>query len=456
MTDLVIRGGTVVTPDGASRADIALADGVIDAIGPDLGGAREEIDARGLTIFPGLIDVHLHFNEPGRTEWEGAATGSRALAAGGGTLFFDMPLNSTPCTVTARDVEIKRHALEAASVTDFALWGGLVPGSVDAMAEMAEAGVIGFKAFMCNSGLPEFARADDGTLFDGMREAARLNLPVAVHAESEELTACFAQRMKGRSARDFCCARPIVAELDAIQRALLFAEETGAHLHIVHISSGRGVAMAAAAQARGVNVSIETCAHYLFFTDEDMERLGTVAKCAPPLRVASEQQRLWSELVSGHVDIVASDHSPTVPEMKAGDFVSAWGGIAGVQSTLAVLLDGGHHERLLPLERIAALVAGTPAERFGIAGKGTIAEGVDADLAFVDVGESFTLEERDLHQRHKMTPYLGRTLRGRVKRTIRRGETIFQDGRITATSKGRYVRPRAGGSDPMIRIDSRP
>jgi allantoinase len=441
MTDLVIRGGTIVTPYGTSRTDLAIADGVIDAIAPDPSGAREEIDAHGLTIFPGLIDVHLHFNEPGRTEWEGAATGSRALAAGGGTLFFDMPLNSTPCTVTGRDVDIKRRALEAASVTDFALWGGLVPASVGAMADMADAGVIGFKAFMCNSGLPEFPRADDGTLYEGMREAARLKLPVAVHAESEELTSCFAQRMKGRSARDFCCARPVVAELDAIQRALLFAEETGARLHIVHISSGRGVAMAAAAQARGVDVSIETCPHYLFFTDEDMERLGTVAKCAPPLRPASEQARLWSELMRGHVDIVGSDHSPTVPDMKAGDFVSAWGGIAGAQSTLAVLLERGHHERLLPLERIAALVAGTPAERFRIAGKGTIAEGSDADLTLVDVGESFTLEERDLHQRHKMTPYLGRTFRGRVKRTIRRGETIFHEGRITAASKGRFVRP---------------
>jgi len=449
MTELVIRGGTIVTPDGTARADIAIADGVIDAIGPGLEGGRDEIDARGLTIFPGLIDVHLHFNEPGRTEWEGAATGSRALAAGGGTLFFDMPLNSTPCTLTAHDVEIKRRALEASSVTDFALWGGLTPGSIGALAEMAAAGVVGFKAFMCNSGLPEFARADDGTLYEGMREAARLKLPVAVHAESEELTWSLAQRMTGRGARDFCRARPPVAELDAIQRALLFAEETGARLHIVHISSGRGVAMAAAAKSRGVDVSIETCAHYLFFTDDDMEELGTVAKCAPPLRTYEEQQRLWSELMSGHVDIVASDHSPTVPEMKAGDFVSAWGGIAGVQSTLAVLLDRGYHGRLLRFEQIAALVAGTPAERFRIGGKGTIAEGMDADLAIVDVGESFTLEERDLHQRHRLTPYLGRTFRGRVRRTIRRGETIFNGGNIIARTRGKAVRP-------LTRIDSRP
>jgi allantoinase len=441
VTDLLIRDGTVVTADGAREADVAVENGVITAVGRQMGRAGEEIDARGLVLLPGTIDVHLHFNEPGRTEWEGAATGSRALAAGGGTLFFDMPLNSTPCTVTARDVDLKRSALEAASITDFALWGGLVPGSIDSMEEMAAAGVVGFKAFMSNSGLPEFPRADDATLFEGMREAARLHLPVAVHAESEELTSTLARRMTGRGVRDFLHSRPVVAELDAIQRALLFAEETGAPLHIVHISSGRGVAIAAAAQARGVDVSIETCAHYLFFTEEDMERLGAVAKCAPPIRTGDEQERLWTELLHGRVDIVASDHSPSEPRLKEGDFISAWGGIAGVQSTLAVLLDRGHHQRQLPLERVASLLAATPARRFRIAGKGQLAAGFDADIVLVDLDEPFTLDATDLQQRHKSSPYVGHTFRGRVKRTIRRGDTIFFDGRIIGDSRGRFVRP---------------
>jgi allantoinase len=436
----VIRGGRVVTVDGVRDADVAIEDGVIVSVGDGVRGG-EEIDARGLHVLPGVIDVHLHFNEPGRTEWEGAATGSRAFAAGGGTLYFDMPLNSTPCTLTARDVELKRLALEAASITDFGLWGGLVPGSIPAMAEMAAAGVVGFKAFMSNSGLPEFPRADDATLLDGMREAARLQLPVAVHAESEELTAMLARQMTGRGALDFLRSRPVVAELDAIQRALLFAEEAGASLHIVHISSGRGVAMAAAARARGVDVSIETCAHYLFFTEEDVERLGAVAKCAPPLRPADEQQRLWTELLRGHVDIVASDHSPAEPRLKQGDFVAAWGGIAGVQSTLAVLLDGGYHQRQLPLERIVSLLAAEGAKRFRIAGKGSLAPGFDADVALVDLEEAFTLETADLHQRHKTSPYVGRTFRGHVRRTIRRGETIFLDGQLVAKSPGRFVSP---------------
>ncbi|MGH9346082.1 MAG: allantoinase AllB [Vicinamibacterales bacterium] len=441
MTDLVIRGGMLVTPLGQRRADVAIEDGAIAEIAPDLPGGRDEIDARGLVVLPGLIDAHLHFNEPGRTTWEGAATGSRALAAGGGTLFFDMPLNSTPCTVNARAFDSKRAALESSSVTDFGLWGGLVPGSVADMPGLAERGVVGYKAFMCDSGLPEFPRADDGTLVDGMREAARLGLPVAVHAESEELTRTLSARATARGARDFLASRPVLAELDAIQRALLFAGETRARLHIVHVSSGRGVAMAAEARARGVNVSIETCPHYLCFTEDDLERLGTVAKCAPPLRSAGEREALWAALLDGRVDLVASDHSPTEPARKAGDFLSAWGGIAGVQSTLAVLIDRGHHDRGLPLERIAALVADTPARRFGIPRKGSLAPGHDADAVLIDPAAPFTLGADDLQQRHKVSPYLGMAFRGIVRRTIRRGETIFAGGQITVATRGRFVRP---------------
>ena len=434
-----------MTADGLRQADLAIEDGRIVEVAPDLPGAREEIDARGLVVFPGVIDAHLHFNEPGRTQWEGCATGSRALAAGGGTLFFDMPLNSTPCTIGAPEFDRKRAALEASSVTDFALWGGLVPGRVAEMAEMSARGVVGFKAFMSDSGLPEFPRADDVTLVEGMREAARLGLPVAVHAESDELTRGLAQKMTGRGVRDFLASRPVVAELEAIQRALLFAGETHAMLHIVHVSSGRGVALAVEARARGVDVSIETCPHYLCFTEEDLERLGAVAKCAPPLRSAIDREALWAELLSGHVDIVASDHSPTEPAMKSGDFVSAWGGIAGVQSTLAVLLDLGHHDRKLPLERIAALLASEPARRFRIPGKGSLSTGQDADLAIVDLRASFTLEASDLHQRHKTSPYLGKSFRGQVRRTVRRGETIFLDGQSTARTRGRLVRPAPVG-----------
>ena len=443
MPELVIRGAALVTEE-MPHADIAIEDGRIQAIGPDLPGAKEEIDARGLHVFPGIIDVHLHFNEPGRTEWEGAETGSKAFAAGGGTLYFDMPLNSTPCTTNAQEFDRKCAALSAASITDFGLWGGLVPGNVPEMAELAARGVIGYKAFMCDSGLPEFPRADDLTLFEGLREAARHKLPVAVHAESQDLTQALQHRMlaEGRTGiRAFLDSRPVLAELEAIQRATLLAGEAGGKLHIVHISSGRGVAVAAEARARGVDVSIETCPHYLFFTDEDLERLGAVAKCAPPLRKKSEQDQLWTELLNRTIDIVGSDHSPSPPEMKTGDFNQAWGGIAGVQSTLAVLLDRGHHARGLALQRIGSLLAGNSAARFRIANKGHLVPGADADLAIVNLSKSFELRADDLMQRHKLSPYVGSRFRGVVERTIRRGETIFDNGKITARTRGALVRP---------------
>lgn len=437
MFDLVVRGGSLVLRDGVVKADLGIAEGRIQAIEPEAGSGKEEIDARGLHVFPGVVDGHVHFNEPGRTEWEGAATGSAALAAGGGTTFIDMPLNSTPCTVSVAEFERKRAALSAASIADFALWGGLVPGNREEMAGLAEAGAVGFKAFLSNSGLPEFSRADDLTLFEGMAEAARLGLPVAVHAESEEITAGLSERMvaEGRwGVRDFLASRPVIAEVDAIGRAALLAGETGAKLHIVHVSSGRGVAVAAEARARGVDVTIETCPHYLHFTAEDVERIGVAAKCAPPIRGAEEREALWAAALDGTLDLIGSDHSPAPAEAKAGAFSTAWGGIAGVQSTLAVLLESGYHARGMPLERIATLLSNKPAERFGISRKGALAVGLDADLALVALDEVQTLEH--LFQRHAMSPYLGASFRGVVRRTIRRGQSIFVDGKITAQSQG--------------------
>jgi allantoinase len=442
VVDTIVRGGTLVRPDGRVKGDIRISDGRIVDVAPEMHGGGEEIDARGLHVFPGLIDMHLHFNEPGRTEWEGGETGSYALAAGGGTLFFDMPLNSTPCTITAEQVDRKRAALEASSIADFGLWGGLVPGSVDHMAAMAERGVVGFKAFMCDSGLPEFPHADDKTLRNGMREAARLGLPVAVHAENEETTRTLTAGMTGSTAKDFLASRPITAELDAIARAVELAGETGAKLHIVHVSTGSGVAKAAEARARGVDVSVETCPHYLFFTEEDLETLGVAAKCAPPLRHPDEHAMLWGEVLDSRVDLIASDHSPADPALKkAGDFRASWGGVAGVQSTLAVLLERGLDGRRLRFEHISALIAANPAARFRIPSKGTLVPGNDADLMLLDPARSYTLAPENLLQRHKMSPYLGFEFTGVVVRTMRRGETIFLDGKVAAETRGTFVRP---------------
>jgi allantoinase len=427
---MIVRGGSLVTPEGIVSADLAVEDGRIAAIGPELKASGEEIDARGLTVLPALIDVHVHFNEPGRTDWEGAATGSQALAAGGGAAFFDMPLNSSPCTVDASAFDAKLEALERCSIADFALWGGIVPGNRDRLAELAERGVVGYKAFMADSGLPEFPRSDDRTLYEGMREAARLGLPVAVHAENQELV----QPGAGASVTDYLASRPVLAEVEAIQRAALLAGEAGAKLHIVHVSSGRGVAAALEARAKGVDLSIETCPHYLFFTEEDLERLGAVAKCAPPLRSASERKWLVRSVLRGDIDIVASDHSPAPLEMKQDhNFFRVWGGIAGVQYTLAVLLE------LATLERIAELTAANPARRFGLTGKGRLSVGHDADFTLLDLDARQTASPDHLFQRNRHTPYLGTTFHGVVRRTVRRGETIFENGRIVARSRGRMI-----------------
>lgn len=414
MFDLVIRGAP----------GIAIEDGRIAAIGEELAAGREEIDAHGLTVFPGLIDVHVHFNEPGRTEWEGAATGSRAFAAGGGTLFFDMPLNSTPCTVNVKAFDAKRAALEQSSVTDFGLWGGLVPGNARELEGLAERGAVGFKAFMCDSGLPEFSCADDATLYEGMAIAAGLGLPVAVHAERPALL----QSPGGRTVRDYLESRPVAAEVEAIRVATSIAGETGAKLHIVHVSSGSGVAAALEARARGVDVSIETCPHYLYFTEEDMERIGALAKCAPPLRSRPERDQLWQRVLDGSVSIIGSDHSPAPPEMKTSDdFFKIWGGIAGVQATLGVLLELG-----LAPHNIMKCVSANPARRFRIANKGSLEVGMDADLALVRIDEPFVMD-RGL-QRHPLSPYTGCRLRGKVERT-------FVRGRVPAPGTGRFVRP---------------
>ena len=443
MADVVVRGGTVVFPDGRKVADVRIDGDHIVEVGQDLAGGDQEIDARGLHVFPGLIDIHVHFNEPGRTEWEGGETGSHALAAGGGTVFFDMPLNSSPCTLTARDVDLKRAALEASSVTDFGLWGGLVPGSVEHMTDMASHGVVGFKAFMCDSGLPEFPRADEKTLWAGMREASRLGLPVAVHAEDHEMTRRLTSTMRGTAAADYLASRPVAAEVEAIAQAVEIARETGVWLHIVHVSSGSGVAKVLEGVARGIDVTMETCPHYLFFTADDLERLGVVAKCAPPLRDAGECLSLWTEVREGGVDIIASDHSPTDPALKKeGDFRSSWGGIAGVQSTLAVLCGRSPDGRRIRFERIASLMAATPASRFSLRGKGSLSAGNDADMVLVNPARSATLDQGRLLQRHQASPYLGYPLAGTIVRTIRRGETIFANGVIVATTKGKFIRPK--------------
>jgi len=443
--DVIVRGATVVTAGGPERLDVGVVDGRVAALEPELeGSAGEELDARELHLLPGAIDAHVHFNEPGRSDWEGWETGTRALAAGGATVGVEMPLNAHPPTVDAAAFDLKLDCARRAAHVDFALWGGLVPGNLDALDELAARGVAGFKAFMSASGMEDFPRVDDLTLYDGMQRAAALDRLVAVHAESEAITSGLAARARaaGRTGiRDYLASRPAIAETEAVARAIMLAEETGCALHVVHVSTGRGVALVAAARARGVDVSCETCPHYLLLTDEDAEALGAVAKCAPPLRPESECQALWRALADGSLPMVASDHSPAPPELKAGDAFAAWGGISGCQHMLPLLLGDGNRDRGLRLERIADAVAGFVARRLRFGAKGRLEVGADADLALVDLAGETPLAAGDLLYRHRHSPYVGRTLRARVVRTLARGRTVFAAGRVFAPPAGRLVTP---------------
>jgi allantoinase len=444
--DLLIRGGTLVLPQRIARADLGIDAGQITAIGSELSEkASEVIDATGLTIFPGVVDTHVHFNEPGRTEWEGADSGSAALAAGGGTCFCDMPLNASPPTLDAQSFALKREALARSSRVDFGLWGGLCPHNLDRLEELADCGVLGFKAFLCSSGIDDFPSVDEETLGRGMEIAARLGLPLGVHAEDETTTRELTRAAiaAGRTTiRDFLDSRPIRAEVTAIERAAALAEQTGCSLHVVHVSSAAGVRAVIEARQRGVRVTCETCPHYLVLTDSDVERIGAAAKCAPPIRASTDRDALWGALSAGEIDFVASDHSPAPASMKASsDFFAIWGGIAGCQALLGLLLQQGHRSRDVPLERIAQWTSTNPARRFRLEGKGTIAIGADADLALVDLSQSRELAREQLHDRHRIGPYLGQRLGGTIHRTIVRGRTVFADGRLVPRARGRFVRP---------------
>jgi allantoinase len=445
--DAIVRGGTVVTPAAVVAADIAIENGAIVAVVPEIEGqARETIDARGLYVMPGAVDIHVHFNEPGRGDWEGWWTGSLAAATGGTTTVVDMPLNAHPPTLDGSALDAKLRAAEATSFVDFALWGGLTPTNLDSMDELAERGVIGFKAFMCDSGIDDFPAADDGTLFEGMRRAAALGLPVAVHAENEALTKALAAKARAagmNDARAFAASRPATAEIEAISRALLFAEETGCALHVVHVSTARGAAMVAAARARGIDVTAETCPHYLWFSEEELAELGALAKCAPPLRPRSEVVQLREALARGDLQIVASDHSPAPASMKQGrEFFQIWGGIAGCQTLLAAMLSLDDGNVGLSIPSIAQLLSDAPARRLRLPGKGRIDPGFDADLTLVELTEPYTLETSRLRYRHRMSAFANQTFRAKVRRTVLRGKTVILDDEPVGNPSGRLLRPQ--------------
>ncbi len=450
--DVLVRNGRVVTEHGEEGADIAVSDGRIAEIGPELSGtAASEIDVSGALVFPGVVDAHVHINEPGRTDWEGWASGSAAMAAGGTTTCVEMPLNAVPPTLDGVAFDEKVAAAERSSVVDFALWGGLTPINLDRLEELAERGVVGFKAFMSRSGTSEFRHADDDSLFLGMQKAAALDLPVAVHAENDAITAGRAARAIDAghcTARDYLESRPIVAELEAIGRAILLAEAAGSRLHVVHVSSGAGVVMITEARERGVDVTCETCPHYLLFTDEDVIRIGALAKCAPPIRDANERETLWEAVRAGDIDWIASDHSPVPPSMKQGeDFFAIWGGISGCQHLLAASLTGSHTHKV-GASLMARMLATAPAERLRLGGKGAIAVGNDADLTWGVSQAPSLLPVNEVRYRHPHSAWDDVPLTFRVAGTMLRGMVVARDGVVTDIPEARLIRPAQNTISP--------
>jgi allantoinase len=431
VSDLVIRGGTVVTSSSLGLADVAVTGGRISAVGTNLNlEAEQEIDASGLHVFPGGIDSHVHFNEPGRTEWETIANGSAALAAGGYTTFVDMPLNNLPVTIDGPAFDLKLEVAHHSSIVDFGFWGGLVPDNLDQLGGLANRGVLGFKAFMCPSGIDEFPGCDERTLREGMKRIAQLDSILLVHAESPAMLGS----PKGAAARDFIASRPPEAELSAIHDAISWARDAGCRLHVVHVSTAEGMRLIE--EADGVDVSGETCTHYLLYTEDDLERIGGRAKCAPPLRTRADRDGLWAMIAKGSLRMVVSDHSPSTLALKSGfDFSKIWGGISGCQSTRQLLLA----QDRLDLSLVAAITSTNVARRFGLSHKGDVAVGLDADLWLVDLGHTEVVRGEDLLYRNRFSAHEGQPIRGRTVRTLVRGRTVFADGRVVAAPEGRLL-----------------
>lgn len=430
MYDLILKQGTVVTPDQVSVCDIAIKDGLIAEIAPSIEwGGFPSIQLEGKYVLPGAIDAHVHFNEPGNVEWEGIETGSKMLAAGGATVYFDMPLNSNPPTIDVTSLKLKEQLSEEKSVIDYRFWGGLVPENIGELEGLVERGVIGFKAFISNSGFEPFQSVDNHSLLVGMKEVSRLGKVLALHAESDEITSFLQKQMlqEGKvQPKDYSASRPIAAEAEAVQRALYYAQVTDCALHFVHISSPEAVRLINEAKNCGMDVTLETCAHYLLFNEGAYDTHGVYAKCAPPLRASSVQQELIDLVVEGKVDFITSDHSPCAPELKelsTRNFFEAWGGISGGQYTLLSVLEVAK-ARKLPLTTVAKLTAQAPATRFGIENKGKIAVGYDADFAIIEE-VPFIVTKENMLAKHRESVYTGHEFPHRIVATYCRGKKVF-------------------------------
>jgi allantoinase len=438
--DVAIRGRRVVTPDGVREACLTVVDGRIERVAPfdDAPSGVPLVDAGDRAVMPGLVDTHVHVNEPGRTEWEGFETATRAAAAGGVTTILDMPLNSIPPTTTIAALAEKRVAADGKVHVDVGFWGGAVPDELGRLRELHDAGVFGFKCFLCPSGVEEFGSLDLDRLEAAMGEIAAFHGLLIVHAELPEPIERATGRLRGADPfayPTYLASRPPRAEERAVEAVVQTSARTGCRIHVLHLSAASCLGRL---RHEGAPVSAETCPHYLTFAAEDIADGATEFKCAPPIREAENRERLWKGLRDGRIAAVVSDHSPCTADLKTGSFFEAWGGIASVQLGLRAVWTQAR-ARGFGLEDVARWMSEGPAAIAGLERKGSIAEGKDADLVLFDPDVASEIDPSELQHRNPITPYAGRRLDGRVAATYVRGVEVHAEGRFRDEPAGRLL-----------------
>jgi allantoinase len=437
---MILRSRRVALPDGLWPASIQVQDGRVQGVADYSEPGIDALDAGDLVVVPGLVDTHVHINEPGRADWEGFSTATRAAAAGGVTTLVDMPLNSVPATTTVDGLHRKRDAATGTCHVDVAFWGGVVPGNAAELEALVRGGVRGFKCFLSPSGVDEFQHVGSDDLRLAMPILSHLGVPLLAHAELPALL-----RDPSGDPRRYATwlhSRPPAAETAAIDLLLRLAGEFSTRLHIVHLATAEALPSLTAARKGGAAVTVETCPHYLTFAADDIPDGATLLKCAPPIRAAAEREQLWRALIDGEIDMVATDHSPAPPSLKhveSGNLVSAWGGIASLQLGLIAVWSGAQ-ARGVPVHALSRWMSAAPARLAGFyPRKGVIAPGADADFVIWDPDDETSVDARTLYHRQAVTPYHGCRLRGRVRTTILRGQIVFDDGECRGPAGGRCL-----------------
>jgi allantoinase len=446
---LVVRGRRVLTPEGERRASIHICKGIIAKVSsfddiPTGSSIHEAVDS---AVMPGIVDTHVHINDPGRTDWEGFSSATQAAAAGGVTTLIEMPLNSIPATTTVAAYRQKIAAAAGELWVDVGFWGGVVPGNERELGALWDAGVFGFKCFLVPSGVPEFAHVAESDLRAVLPELASMGAPLLAHAELPgPIEAALQHLVPGNPPHQYAAwlaSRPRESEDQAISLLLRLSRDSHAHVHIVHLASSNSIAALSRAKSAPTNVTVETCPHYLTFTSEEIPAGATEFKCAPPIRESENREKLWAALGAGTIDLIASDHSPCPPEMKLreeGNFMRAWGGIASLQLGLRSVWTEAR-ARGYALTHVVRWMCEGPARLAGLQKrKGAVAVGCDADLVIFNPDAKFRVEPDRLHHRHKLTPYAGRELAGIVEATFVRGHKVFEHGQFAAAPAGRVLR----------------